>query len=92
MVGEKQPPYGVPPRPLEDVERDILAIGDLEVLVSMAAECHGAHEWRPLKMPLASLPFVRPRVASYCQRCKLVDLDGWVFWPVLPPGARSQPS
>ena len=39
--------YGTQPRPLSDVERDILAIGDLEVLVSIAPECKGEHQWRP---------------------------------------------
>ena len=91
-MSEEQAPDRTPPRPLADVEREILASGDLEVLIALAAECQGEHHWRPLKMPLASLPFVRPRVASYCQRCKLVDLDGRVFWPVLPPGVGSQPS
>jgi hypothetical protein len=69
---------------LKDVEQDTLAIGDVEVLQGLATQCGAAHDWRPLKMPLADRPFIRPRVVAYCRRCKLVDLDGWVFWPVVP--------
>jgi hypothetical protein len=93
-MSKEQPPDGLPARVLVDGERDVAAIGDLEALRALAAECEkaGRHAWRPVQMPLGALPFIRPREASYCQRCKLVDLDGWVFWPVLPPGVESRPS
>jgi hypothetical protein len=64
---------------IEELERQIQESGGVDALRLQRTECMstGSHRWIELQTNVSP-------PATYCEICKVVNLDGWIFWPVSP--------
>jgi hypothetical protein len=64
---------------IDDVETEIAEIGGIDGVRARWTDCMsaGSHHWQDLQTNYG-------KTVKYCEDCKIVDLGGYLFWPVTP--------